>query len=71
MGKYKIIFIEENDSSIVLSIKNNEIKVNIKDNKVVSINNFVNLKKEAIYIDDPFVLDNLDQNFAPLVILDM
>lgn len=64
-GQIQNIFIEDNNSSIVLSIKNNEIKVNIKDNKVVSINNFVNLKKEAIYIDDPFVLDNLDRDFIP------
>lgn len=64
-GQIQNIFSKNIDSSISLLIKNNEIKVNIKNNKVTSINNFINLEKEAIYIDDPFVLDNLDRDFIP------
>ncbi|MDD6970633.1 MAG: AAA family ATPase [Treponema sp.] len=55
------IFLEQKNSTVDLCIKNSEISVGIKENKIYSLKNFQNLKTETIYIDDPFVLDNLSQ----------
>lgn len=46
---------------IVLKIKENELKLKIKNNKVIKIENKINLRSEVIYIDDPFVIDNLNE----------
>ncbi len=46
---------------IALKIKENELKLKIKSNKVIKIENKINLRSEVIYIDDPFVIDNLNE----------
>ena len=46
---------------IALEIKENELKLRIKNNKVIKIENKINLRSEVIYIDDPFVIDNLNE----------
>ena len=46
---------------IALEIKENELKLRIKNNKVIKIENKINLHSEVIYIDDPFVIDNLNE----------
>ena len=46
---------------IALKIKENELKLKIKNNKVIKIENKINLHSEVIYIDDPFVIDNLNE----------
>ena len=46
---------------IALKIKENELKLEIKNNKVIKIENKINLRSEVIYIDDPFVIDNLNE----------
>lgn len=46
---------------IALKIKENELKLKIKNNKVIKIENKINLRSEVIYIDDPFVIDNLNE----------
>lgn len=56
------IFSAQDTASATLTIKDTDIKVYLKDNKVCKIDNFMNLETEAIYIDDPFILDNLRQN---------
>lgn len=53
------IFSEEKKSNVVLSVKDSEISVTLKNDKIYSIKNAQTLKTEVIYIDDPFVLDNL------------
>ena len=55
------IFSEEKRSNVVLSVKDSEISVTLKNDKIYSIKNAQTLKTEVIYIDDPFVLDNLTQ----------
>lgn len=48
---------------IILKIKLEEIKIQIDKNKVTKIENEKNLWNRVIYIDNPFVLDNLT-NYA-------
>ena len=55
------VFSTERNANVSLTIKDTAISVVIKDDKVYSLKNFQNLRTEAIYIDDPFVLDNLAQ----------
>ena len=55
------VFSTEKKANVSLTIKDTTISVAIKDDKVYSLKNFQNLRTEAIYIDDPFVLDNLAQ----------
>lgn len=45
---------------IKLTIKEKTVTAELNNNKIVSIDNFFSLKTEAIYIDDPFVLDDLE-----------
>lgn len=45
------------DSKIELTIKDEKVSISISDNKVVNIENEFSLTTEAVYIDDPFVLD--------------
>ncbi len=52
-----------NNSYISLDIKDSNIYVEIENNKVSSLNNFINLKTESIYIDDPFILDTLNAKY--------
>ena len=44
---------------IILKIKEEEIKIKIKNNEI-TIENKINLRAKVIYIDDPFVIDNLN-----------
>ena len=44
---------------IILKIKEEEIKIKIKSNEI-TIENKINLRAKVIYIDDPFVIDNLN-----------
>lgn len=45
---------------IVLQIKNKTLQMNIKNNKITQAKNLLELQTQAIYLDDPFVLDELD-----------
>lgn len=51
----------DKESSIELTIANNTIQVKLNNNNIQSIKNYMNLKTEVIYIDDPFVLDTLNK----------
>lgn len=53
------VFSEKKKASVTLKIQNSDIGVEIKDDKIFSILNAQSLKTEVIYIDDPFVLDDL------------
>lgn len=51
-----------NTAQIELLIKGNEIKFEIIKNEEISIEKHLSLVKEIIYIDDPFVLDDLQKS---------
>ncbi len=51
---------DDGKTTVKLTVKNNHIDFEIIKNKKVIINNYVSLTKEIIYIDDPFILDDLD-----------
>lgn len=49
----------DNDSTIKLTIKSKTVSVNIKDDEIVNIQNLFSLRTEVVYIDDPFIMDNI------------
>ena len=49
----------EEEGKIDLKIKETEVRMIIRNNELASIKNNFDLHTEVIYIDDPFVLDNL------------
>ena len=51
------------ESNITLSVAKKDIGVLIKNNNVIEIKNFENLKTEVIYIDDPFIIDYLTPQY--------
>ena len=52
------IFSEE-ESIITLTIKEKDIDLKIKENKLVSVDNKIQLGTEVIYIDNPFLIDDI------------
>lgn len=52
------IFTEES-GKVTLNIHNRDITVGIKDNVVFEITDSISLNTEAIYMDDPFLLDEI------------
>ena len=48
---------------MILTIRNEEAKINILYNNVQDISNMLELKTEAVYIDDPFVVDEITNLF--------
>jgi len=51
---------EKTTGIIELSIKTSKVSIRIKDNHIIKINEKKHLNTDAIYIDDPFVLDEID-----------
>ncbi len=51
---------DDGKTTVKLTIKNNTIDFVIIKNKEIHISNYISLTKEIIYIDDPFILDDLD-----------
>lgn len=49
----------EKRAHIKVEIKENIIDFSVIHNKDISISNYMNLNKEIIYMDDPFILDDL------------
>lgn len=52
----------EEISQVELQVKSNSIQFEIMKNEDIEINQFISLFKDIIYVDDPFVLDNLNQD---------
>lgn len=52
------IYDPDKSSSFCLKIRNEKFEVRIEDDKAKSISNFKSLYTQAIYVDDPNVLDN-------------
>lgn len=57
-GQINNIFTEK-EGYVSLTIKNQSVSFSILDNTVMNINNQLDLKTEVIYIDDPFILDEV------------
>ena len=59
-GQVANIF-NDDDSRITLAIKNQTLSITIKDQEVAAVDNpnGMSLNTEAVYIDDPFVLDDI------------
>ncbi len=55
-------------TEVSLEIKNGKVDFEISNNDDIVIHRFISLVKKIIYIDDPFVLDNLNAN-VPLRML--
>jgi predicted ATPase len=53
------VFADNDLSCIQLTVQNEPIDINIHQNTVVSVSRRINLGTEAIYMDDPFVLDEV------------
>ena len=49
----------ERKSEVSLTIKDNTTNVLFEDNKVIKIENLINLEKQPVYIDNPFILDEI------------
>ncbi len=52
----------EESAKVELNVKKNFIQFEIMRNEDIVINQFISLFKDIIYVDDPFVLDNLNQD---------
>ena len=58
------LYKDELGEIILKEIGQNDITINVKENKVVELKNAIDLvDTNAVYIDDPFVLDNLGGRF--------
>ena len=51
----------DKEATIKLDIKDNSIEFRVVKNEKFEILNTIDLNKEIIYMDDPFVLDELNQ----------
>lgn len=49
----------EKNSNVKVKIKDNIIDFTVINNEDISISSYMNLNKEIIYMDDPFILDDL------------
>lgn len=58
---------EEEKSEISLIIKNDMIKIEIEKDEVSIIDNIRSMNKEIVYIDDPYIIDDL--NYGPNMVL--
>ncbi len=52
---------DDGKTTVKLTVKNDTIDFEIIKNKEIRINNYIGLTKKIIYIDDPFILDDLDE----------
>lgn len=59
-GQVNNIYSNDKNGVVELNIKNKNVEILIKDNKVSKISNNFSLNTEVIYMDDPFALDELN-----------
>lgn len=50
----------EANSAVSLDVKDRVINIRFDDDKIAEIDDRIDLKKEAVYIDNPFILDDID-----------
>lgn len=58
-GQINNIFMDDSVAPVNLTIQKNHIHIEIQNDKVVHIAEEISLNSEVIYLDDPFVLDEL------------
>lgn len=58
-GQINNVFSDSN-GRIDLEIRGKRVQITIQENKIIGITDRFDLRTEAAYIDDPFVLDNLE-----------
>ena len=54
-----VFLLDHDKSSVSLTIKGALTKVNIQQNKITAIENAINIKAKAFYIDNPFAIDSI------------
>lgn len=52
---------KDDKAEIRLTIKDKNIKVRLQDNKVEIVTDEINLNTEVVYVDNPFIIDELQQ----------
>lgn len=52
----------EKKASVTLTIKKEDLKVKIEENEIKEVVNPKELTKSVAYLDDPYVLDDLNDN---------
>lgn len=52
----------DNIGKIVLSLKDNDIQIDVKNNKATLKDTNVNIFSECVYIDNPFIIDDLNSH---------
>lgn len=57
-GQITNIYSEE-ESFITLQIRDEEVNISLQNDKIIDVNKAIKLGTEVIYVDDPFVLDEL------------
>lgn len=57
-GQINSVFSDSN-GRIELEIRKRRVQITIQENKIIGIEDHFDLRTEAVYIDDPFMLDNL------------
>lgn len=50
------------ESRIFIKIKDDTIDIRAQEDGEIEVKHYISLRKEIIYIDDPFVVDNLYDN---------
>lgn len=55
-GQINNIF-ADGEGGIELQIRNKKVAISVRDNRVIKLQNSIRLLTEAIYLDDPFILD--------------
>lgn len=53
---------DDKPGEISLEVKNSRVQIMLQDDEIKEMNGSLNLKTEAIYIDDPFIIDRGVQN---------
>lgn len=56
---------EEEEGRVELTIRNEVLSFIVKENSISEISKKYSLNTEAIYIDDPYVLDDVDTRYRP------
>lgn len=57
------VYSKNDEGKIALTVKDKEVNITVKGNKVFSVSNTLSLKTEILYLDDPFILDQLNTSY--------
>lgn len=54
------VYTKTDEGKITLTVKDKDVVISVKGNKACSVSNTLSLKTEVLYLDDPFILDQLN-----------